>query len=111
MSRAWAGNFVISPGLRHVFVPVGGGGLYSAVCRGLEGAGVHTQPPSRKAALRLSHHGSAGAERIMPVESTTRISGLAVPSISMRHSRCNYCGEAAARDTRYRTTTFSKRSA
>jgi threonine synthase len=66
-------------GLRHVFVPVGGGGLYSAVCRGLEGTGVHTHAAQPEGCLTVVASWLSGAERITPVESTTRISGLAVP--------------------------------
>ena len=66
-------------GLRHVFVPVGGGGLYSAVCRGLEGAGVHTHAAQPEGCPTVVASWLSGAEDITPVESTTRISGLAVP--------------------------------
>ena len=48
------------PGLRHVFVPVGGGGLYSAICRGLPETGCAFTPRSRKAALRSSLLASRG---------------------------------------------------
>jgi threonine synthase len=63
------------PDVRHVFVPVGGGGLYSAMVRGFEEEKrmprVHAvQPEGCPTILR-------GV--VQPVQSTTRISGLSVP--------------------------------
>lgn len=69
-------------GLDHVFVPVGGGGLFTAVCRGFSRAGgkrpkVHAVQPEGCATVVSAY--SEGRENILPVTSTTRISGLAVP--------------------------------
>jgi len=77
MSREIAAQL---PEVAHVFVPVGGGGLYSAVVRGFEEEQrmprIHiVQPegcPTVLRAFRESHE-------VTPVESTTRISGLSVP--------------------------------
>jgi threonine synthase len=68
--------------VEHVFVPVGGGGLFAAVCRGFQCAGksrpkIHAVQPAGCATVV-----SAFQERrnnILPVNSTTRISGLSVP--------------------------------
>lgn len=68
--------------LDHVFVPVGGGGLFSAVCRGFE-----RQPASAPRVHAVQPIGCStvvaaferGDSEIQPVESTTQISGLAVP--------------------------------
>ncbi len=63
----------------HVFVPVGGGGLYSAVTLGLVStpARVHAiQPDGCSTVLAAFERGD---DTIVPVQSTTRISGLAVP--------------------------------
>lgn len=78
-----------------VFVPVGGGGLYAAVCRGMAGSGarVHAiQPAGCSTAVAAWQRGD---DVIVPVTSTTRISGLAVPfdidaSLALRHLRA--CG-------------------
>lgn len=68
--------------VHHVFVPVGGGGLFTAVSRGFSALSsrrprVHAvQPegcPTVVSAFRENR------ENILPVESTTRISGLSVP--------------------------------
>ena len=67
------------PNLRHVFVPVGGGGLYSAVCRGLNGSGIRVHAGQPKGCLTVVASWLRGDDRIEPVESVTRISGLAVP--------------------------------
>jgi threonine synthase len=80
--------------LRHVFVPVGGGGLYSAVCRGLNGAGVQAHAAQPEGCLTVVASWLTGAELIAPIESTTRISGLAVPfdidaSLALRLLRQN----------------------
>lgn len=63
------------PDVEHVFVPVGGGGLYSAVVRGFEEEKrmprIHmVQPDGCPTVLR---------GLVEPVRSTTRISGLSVP--------------------------------
>jgi threonine synthase len=67
------------PELRHVFVPVGGGGLYSAVCRGLRGTGILVHAAQPEGCLTLVASWRRGGDTIEAVESTTRISGLAVP--------------------------------
>ena len=66
----------------HVFVPIGGGGLFSAVCRGFrQSTGwrprVHAVQPRGCSTLLASFERGDG--EIRPVESTTRISGLSVP--------------------------------
>jgi threonine synthase len=65
----------------HVFVPVGGGGLYSAVCHGLSRAGarprVHAVQPA--GCLTVVAAWQRGDGEVLPVESTTRVSGLSVP--------------------------------
>jgi threonine synthase len=68
--------------LDHVFVPVGGGGLFSAISRGFSRAAdtsakIHAVQPEGCATVV-----SAFEERrdtILPVVSTTRVSGLSVP--------------------------------
>lgn len=66
----------------HVFIPVGGGGLFTAVCRGFEkerGARprIHAvQPAGCPTIVAAFEHGD---DRIQPIKSTTRISGLSVP--------------------------------
>ncbi|MFP5230914.1 MAG: pyridoxal-phosphate dependent enzyme [Acidobacteriota bacterium] len=75
-------NELVSAEPDHVFVPVGGGGLYSAVVQGFLAAGaklprVHGVQPEgclTMVASYLTH-----SESIASIESTTRISGLAVP--------------------------------
>jgi threonine synthase len=67
------------PNLRHVFVPVGGGGLYSAVCRGLNGSSVAVHAAQPEGCLTAVAAWQRGDDQIREVESTTRISGLAVP--------------------------------
>lgn len=67
----------------HVFVPVGGGGLYSAVVQGFLRAGkkmprIHAVQPEGCLTLVASY--LAGRAEIWGVQSTTRISGLSVPS-------------------------------
>jgi threonine synthase len=69
-------------GLDHVFVPVGGGGLFTAVCRGFSRTSgkppkVHAVQPEGCATVVSAYR--EGREDILPVTSTTRISGLAVP--------------------------------
>lgn len=66
----------------HVFVPVGGGGLISAVCRGFarpgsRGPRVHAVQPDGCSTVVAALE--RGDDRILPVESRTAISGLAVP--------------------------------
>ena len=67
----------------HVFVPVGGGGLYSAVTQGFLSAGgrlprIHGVQPEGCLTMVASYLN--GSDRIAQVESTTRISGLSVPT-------------------------------
>ena len=69
------------PNVEHVFVPVGGGGLFSAVCRGFRDAGVHpkvyaVQPEGCPTILRAFRAGDSVAHA---VDSSTSISGLSVP--------------------------------
>ncbi len=67
----------------HVFIPVGGGGLYSAVVKGFCAAGgkmprIHAvQPEGCQTVVSAFLNGS---RRIEEVESRTRISGLSVPA-------------------------------
>jgi threonine synthase len=67
--------------LDHVFVPVGGGGLYSAVARGFEVASrsvrIHAVQPTGCSTVVASF--LRGDDEIRPVQSTTRVSGLSVP--------------------------------
>lgn len=70
------------PEIDHVFVPVGGGGLLAAICRGFEQSNrihprVHAVQP--RGCATLANAFERGDDRILPVESRTRISGLAVP--------------------------------
>lgn len=79
----------------HVFVPVGGGGLFSAICRGFERQGgtcprVHAV--QSKGCSTVVAAFERGDNEIRPVESTTRVSGLAVPfdidaSLALRYLR------------------------
>jgi threonine synthase len=78
----------------HVFVPVGGGGLYSAVCRGLlsrdGGARVHAVQPEGCSTVVATFE--RGDNEIRQVTSTTAISGLSVPfdidaSLALEHLR------------------------
>jgi threonine synthase len=67
---------------QHVFVPVGGGGLYVAMVRGFARLGlavkVHAvQPAGCATVVEAWRHGRTQAA---PLASTTRISGLSVPS-------------------------------
>jgi threonine synthase len=63
---------------RHVFVPVGGGGLYTAVCRGLARRWpVHAVQPEGCSTVVAAWQ--RGDDVISPGTSTTRISGLSVP--------------------------------
>lgn len=62
----------------HVFVPVGGGGLFTAVCRGLGRRWpVHAVQPEGCSTVVAAWR--RGNDVIVPVTSTTRISGLSVP--------------------------------
>ncbi|MBK9166151.1 MAG: pyridoxal-phosphate dependent enzyme [Bryobacterales bacterium] len=63
----------------HVFVPVGGGGLYSAVARGLEGSGARVHAVQPAGCLTVVAAWERGTTEIVPVRSATKISGLAVP--------------------------------
>jgi threonine synthase len=79
-------------GIDHVFVPVGGGGLYSAVCRGFErGSGcrprVHAVQPNGCSTVVATFE--RGDNNIRAVESTTRISGWPCHSMLMRALRWN----------------------
>ena len=78
-SRVSAANSLTSLVFEHVFVPVGGGGLYSAVCRGLGGSGIRVHAAQPKGCLTVVASWERGDDRIHPVESGTRISGFAVP--------------------------------
>ncbi|MPY87040.1 MAG: pyridoxal-phosphate dependent enzyme [Luteitalea sp.] len=66
----------------HVFVPIGGGGLFTAVCRGFRRRGgplprIHGVQP--EGCLTVVAAYLRGDDEIRPIRSTTRISGLAVP--------------------------------
>lgn len=68
--------------LDHVFVPVGGGGLFSAVCRGFSRhhgrrPKIHAVQPEGCAMVVSAYE--EGRDYILPITSTTRVSGLAVP--------------------------------
>ncbi|MFZ0635260.1 MAG: pyridoxal-phosphate dependent enzyme [Candidatus Acidiferrales bacterium] len=73
----------VTPRIDHVFIPIGGGGLFSAVCFGFEHAGfkprpkVHAVQPNGCSTVVATYE--RGDEEIRPVESTTQISGLSVP--------------------------------
>jgi threonine synthase len=79
----------------HVFVPVGGGGLFSAICQGFEwysdlAPRVHAVQPRRCSTVVAAFE--RGDSEIRPIESTTHISGLAVPfdidaSLALEHLR------------------------
>jgi threonine synthase len=70
-----------APDAKHVFVPVGGGGLFTAVARGYERIGrvprLHAVQPAGCSTIAASF--LRGDREIRPVTSTTRVSGLAVP--------------------------------
>ncbi len=66
----------------HVFVPVGGGGLFTAVCRGFDNTSgpkpkVHVAQPRGCPTVVAAFE--RGVDEIRAVQSTTKISGLAVP--------------------------------
>jgi threonine synthase len=66
---------------RHVFVPVGGGGLYAAVARGFARAGadvrVHAVQPAGCGTVVDAW--AAGAPAAAPARGSTSVSGLSVP--------------------------------
>ena len=69
-------------GIDHVFVPVGGGGMFTAVSRGFEQAKgprpkVHVVQP--RGCPTVVEAFERGAGEVRAVESTTKISGLSVP--------------------------------
>jgi threonine synthase len=82
----------------HVFVPVGGGGLYAAVVQGFQKLGerlprVHAVQPAGCSTVVSAFERGDG--RIVPVESSTRISGLSVPNdidASLALKRLGECG-------------------
>lgn len=68
--------------IQNVFVPMGSGGLFTAVCRGFAAGNramprVHAVQPAGCATVVGPFQ--RGENLIRPVESTTRISGLSVP--------------------------------
>jgi threonine synthase len=81
--------------INHVFIPIGGGGLLTAVCRGLEkepGAKplVHGVQPEGCPTVLTAF--ARGVDTIEPVQSTTRVSGLSVTfdvdaSLALRYLR------------------------
>jgi threonine synthase len=66
---------------KHVFVPVGGGGLYTAVVRGFVAAGVQVRVHAVQPAGcgTVVDAWTAGAAVAAPARGTTRVSGLSVP--------------------------------
>jgi threonine synthase len=81
----------------HVFVPVGGGGLFCAICRGFRRVTprspmVHAVQPEGCPTVVSAFQ--EGRNHVTPVTSTTRVSGLAVPfdidaSLALTHLREN----------------------
>ena len=76
LSRQYGGQ------VDHVFVPVGGGGLFTAVCRGFGDMSgpkpkVHVVQP--RGCPTVVEAFERGLNEIRTVQSTTKISGLAVP--------------------------------
>jgi threonine synthase len=69
--------------IHHIFVPVGGGGLFTALCRGLlrsgEGERVRVHAVQPEGCSTVAAAFNRGDDEIIEVQSTTRISGLAVP--------------------------------
>ncbi len=66
----------------HVFVPVGGGGLYSAIAQGFLSSGgkpprIHGVQP--EGCLTMVAGYRSGSDQFVPPRSTTQISGLSVP--------------------------------
>jgi threonine synthase len=91
----------LSSGIDHVFVPVGGGGLFSAVCQGFQSQDtlrprVHAVQPRSCSTVVAAYE--RGDDEIRLAGCTTRISGLAVPidldaSLALRLLRqCNGLG-------------------
>jgi threonine synthase len=70
-------------GIQHVFVPVGGGGLFTAVCRGFLAASKGARPTIHavqpQGCLTVVAAYQDRRDKILPMASTTRVSGLAVP--------------------------------
>jgi threonine synthase len=70
-----------APDIENVFVPVGGGGLYTAVVQGFQGIGrlpkVHAVQPEGCSTVAATF--ARGDREIRPVAGRTRVSGLAVP--------------------------------
>lgn len=79
----------------NVFVPVGGGGLYTAVARGFSGVRVHAVQPAECATVVDAW---LARERVArAVQSTTRISGLSVPNdIDATLALSTLCGNGGA---------------
>jgi threonine synthase len=92
------------PKLKHVFVPVGGGGLYSATVRGLDGTDVRVHAAQPDGCSTVVAAWQRGDDEIRTIASTTRISGLSVPSdidasLALRLLRSNGgCGFAVTDD-------------
>lgn len=84
--------------IHHVFVPVGGGGLFSAVCRGFQSVdgtvpAIHAVQPA--GCLTTVASFLRGEDCIRSVESTTAVSGLSVPydiDASLALSLLRKCG-------------------
>ena len=64
---------------RHVFVPVGGGGLYAAMVRGFAGTGVRVHAVQPAGCATVVDAWKSGLREAAPVSGTTGISGLSVP--------------------------------
>lgn len=63
----------------HIFVPVGGGGLCSAVIRGCVGTGAKVYAVQPERCNTVVTAWERGVETIEAVQSSTKISGLSVP--------------------------------
>jgi threonine synthase len=79
ISRELSGQL---PHIDHVFVPVGGGGLFSAVCQGFKlqdppRPRVHAVQPEKCSTVVAAFE--RGDNEIRRVEGSTQISGLSVP--------------------------------
>lgn len=70
---------LISLAPRHVFVPVGGGGLYAAVVRGFAGTGVRVHAVQPAGCGTVVDAWKAGRREAAEASGTTAISGLSVP--------------------------------
>lgn len=68
-----------SPKPPAIFVPVGGGGLFTAVARGAAGTRARVFAVQPERCNTVVKAWESGASHIEPVQSTTRISGLSVP--------------------------------